>query len=126
MVAPRTLLSEGAIKVSKLKVAGHHHQPVPVRVSVAAELSEANRATANLACHLGVQGPPRREADERAGKVHMVNPLASQRVEHQLRLSKGRRNPQRKKERGLHRQGRNYLINFRGGSGAKTRSRFFS
>ena len=155
LVAPRTLLSEGAIKVSELSVARHHHHlPVPVRVSVAAELSEANRAIANLARHLGVQGPPRREAeksadnlasinlqlrrlpvqvrakrqaDHREGKVPMVSLPGSQRVEqHQLRLSKGRENLQRKKERGLQRRGRNYLVNFRSGSGAKIRSRFFS
>jgi hypothetical protein len=76
-------------------------------VSVAAELSEANRATANLARHLAVQGPARheaeknadnpppinlqvrhlpvqvrakREADERAGKMPMVNLQGSQTV----------------------------------------------
>ena len=137
LVAPRTPLSEGAVKVSELNVAGHRHQPVPVRVSVAAGLSEAHRATVNLARHLAVQGSAsheaeksadnlapinlqvrrlpaqvraKREADERAGKVPVVNLLGSQRVEHQLRLSKGRRNPQRKKERGLQRQGRNKIL----------------
>jgi hypothetical protein len=138
LVAPRTLLSEGAAKVSELNVAGHHHQPVPVRVSVAAGLSEAHRATANLARHLGVQGPPRREAeksadnqapknlqlrrlpvqvrakrqaDHREGKVPMVSLPGSQRVEqHQLRLSKGRENLQRKKEKGLHRRGRSKIL----------------
>ena len=65
LVAPRTLL-----KVSELSVARHHHhRPAPVRVSVAAELSEANRATANLARHLGVQGPPRREAEKSADNL---------------------------------------------------------
>ena len=73
LVAPRTLLSEGAIKVSGLNVAAHHHLPVPVRVSVAAELSEANRATANLARHLGVQGPPRREAEKSADNLASIN-----------------------------------------------------
>ena len=51
----------------------------------------------------------------------MVSLPGSQRVEqHQLRLSKGRENPQRKRERGLQRRGHNYLVNFRGGSGAKS------
>ena len=155
LVALRTLLSEGAIKVSGLNVAARHHLPVPVRVSVAAELSEANRAIANLARQLEVQGPPRREAeksadnpasinlqlrrlpvqvrakreaDHREGKVPMVSLPGSQRVDqHQLRLSKGRENLQRKKERGLQRRGHNYLVNFRSGSRArKFRSRFFA
>jgi len=134
LVAPRTLLSEGAVKVSELNVAAGHHQPVPVQVSVAAGLSEAHRATANLARHLAVQGPARREAeksadnlapvnlqlrhlpvrvrakreaDERGGRVPKVSLLGSQEAQHQLRLSKGRGNPQRKKERGLRRRGRN-------------------
>ncbi len=131
----------------------HHHQPVPQRLSVAAaELSEDNRATANLARHLAVQRlasreagksadnlapvnlqvrhlPVRvwakREADHREGRVPMVNLPDSQEAQHQLRLSKGKGNPQRKKERGLRRRGRNQLVNFRGGSGAKKfRSRF--
>ena len=155
LVAPRTLLSEGAVKVSGLNVAGHHHQQVPVRVSVAAELSEANRATANLACHLAVQGPAgheawksadnlaplnlqarhppvraraKREADERAGKVPMLNLLGSQRVGRKPHPSAVRYNRSvgRKRERGLHRRGRNkLLVNFLSGSGAKKfRSRF--
>ena len=133
-MAPRTLQSEGAVKVSELSVARHRHLPVQARLSVAAELSEANRDIANLLRHLGVRGPPmrvaeksadnpapinlrlrplpvqvgaKREADERACKVPVLNPLGRQRVEHQLRLSKGRRNPQRKKERGLRRRGHN-------------------
>ena len=135
LMAPRTLLSEGAVKVSELNVAGHHHQPVPVLVSVVADLSEANRATANLARHLAVQGPTRREAeksadnlapinlqvrhlpvrvgakreaDERAGKVPKVSLLGSQRVERRLHPAAVRdnRSVERKRERGLHRQGR--------------------
>jgi len=135
MVAPRTRLSEGAVKVSELNVAAHHHQPVPVLVSVVADLSEANRATANLARHLAVQGPTRREAeksadnlapinlqarhlpvrvrakreaDERAAKVPKVSLLGSQRVERKLHPSavKDNRSVERKRERGLHRQGR--------------------
>jgi hypothetical protein len=140
LVAPRTLPSEGAAKDSELNVAGHHHQhrPVPVRVSVAAELSEANRATANLAGHLAVQGPARREAlksaednlapinlqvrhlpvqvpvrckaEERKRKVPTVHLPASQEADRQLRLSKGRGNPQRKRERELQRRGRNNFL----------------
>jgi hypothetical protein len=155
-VAPRTLLSEGAVKVSELNGKGHrHHQPFPVRVSVAAAPSEANKATANnLACHLAVQGPGRHEAeksadnlaqsnlqlrhlpvrvrakpdgDERPGKVPKVSLLGSQRVERKLHPSAVRdnRSVERKRKRGLQRRGRNYLVNFRGGSRArKFRSRF--
>jgi hypothetical protein len=153
MVAPRTLLSEGVAEVSELNVAAHR-QPAPVGVSVAADLSEANRATANLARHLAVQGPARREAeksadnlapinlqarhlpvrvrakreaDQRAGKVPKVSLLGSQRVERKLHPSAVRdnRSVERKRKRGLQRRGRNYLVNFRGGSGArKFRSRF--
>ena len=133
-MAPRTRLSEGAVKVSELNVAAHHHQPAPVLVSVVADLSEANRATANLARHLAVQGPARREAeksadnlapinlqarhlpvrvrakreaDERAAKVPKVSLLGSQRVERKLHLSAVRdnRSVERKRERGLQRQG---------------------
>jgi len=136
LVAPRTLLSEGAVKVSELNVAAGHHQPVPVQVSVAAGLSEAHRATANLARHLAVQGPARREAeksadnlapinlqarhlpaqvrakreaDERAGKVPKVSLLGSQRVERKLHPSAVRdnRSVERKRERELQRRGRN-------------------
>jgi len=136
LVAPRTRLSEGAVKVSELNVAGHRHQPVPVRVSVAAGLSEAHRATVNLARHLAVQGSARhhaeksagnlapinlqvrrlpaqvrakREADERAGKVPKVSLLGSQRVERKLHPSAVRdnRSVERKRERELQRRGRN-------------------
>lgn len=139
LVAPRTLLSEGAVKVSELNVAGHHLQRVPVPVSVAAELSEDNRAIANLLRHLGVQCPARhqaeksadnlapknlqvrhlpvqvrakREADERACPLPMVSLPGSQRVERKLHLSAVRdnRSVERKRERGLQRQGRNYLV----------------
>jgi hypothetical protein len=135
MVAPRTLLSEGVVEVSELNVAARH-QPVPVLVSVVADLSEANRATANLARHLAVQGPARREvdksadnlapinlqarhlpvrvrakreADERAGKVPKVSLLSSQRVERKLHPSAVRdnRSVERKRERELQRRGRN-------------------
>jgi len=107
------------------------------------------RATLNLARHLAVQGPARREAeksvednlapinlqlrrppvqvrakreaDEREGRTSMVDLAASQRVERKLRLSAFRdnRSVERKRERGLHRRGHNYLVNFRGGSRAK-------
>ena len=153
LVAPQTLQSKGAVKLSELSVAEHRRQPVPVRVSVAAAQSEDNRATANLARHLAVQVPARREAeksagnlapinlqprrlpvqvrakreaDQREGKVPMVNLPASQKAERQLRLSKGKgnRSAERKKARGLHRRGHNNLVNFRSGSGAKFRGRF--
>jgi hypothetical protein len=134
-------------------VAGHRRQPAPVRVSVAAAQSEDNRATANLARLLAVQGPAsheaeksadnlapinlqarhlpvrvraKREADERPGKVPKVSLLGSQRVERKLHPSAVRdnRSVERKRKRGLQRRGRNYLVNFRGGSGArKFRSR---
>ena len=136
LVAPRRLPSQGAVKVSDLSVARRHPLPVPVRVSLAAELSENNRATANLARHLAVQDPARheaeksadnlapinlqvrclpvrvrakRQADERAGKVPMLNLLGSQRVERKLNLSAARdnRSVERKRERGLQRRGRN-------------------
>jgi hypothetical protein len=154
LAASLTLQSEGAVKVSELSVVRHHHQPVPQRLSVAAELSEDNRATANLAHHLAVprlarreaeksadnltpinlqvrhlpvQVWAKREADHREGRVPMVNLPGSQRVERKLHLSAVRdnRSVERRRERGLQRRGRNYLVNFRGGSGAKKfRSRF--
>jgi hypothetical protein len=110
-------------------VAGHRHQRVvPVRMSVAAEQSEDNHpATANLARHLVVQVLAKREADQREDKAPTVNLPSSQKAKRQLRLRKGRGNQsaERKRARGLHRQGLNYLANFRGGSGVeKFRSRF--
>jgi hypothetical protein len=120
------------------------HRVVRVLVSVAAEQSEDNHpATANLARHLVVQVLARREAaksvgnlapinlqprrlpvqvrakrkaDDRQGKGPMINVPASQKAERQLRLSKGRgnRSAERKRARGLHRRGHNYLVNFRG------------
>jgi hypothetical protein len=153
LVAPQTLHSKGAVKLSELSVAGRRHQGVvPVRVSLAAEQSEDNHpVTANLARQLVVQVLARREAeksvgnlapinlqprrlpvpvrakreaDQGEGKAPLVNLPGSQKAERQLPLSKGRGNPQRKKARGLHRRGHNYLVNFRGGSGAKFRGRF--
>jgi hypothetical protein len=135
-VAPRTLQSKGAVKLSELSVAKHRRQPAPVRVSVAAAQNKDNQATVNLARHLAVQVPARREAEksagnlapinlqprrlpvqlrakreahQREGKAPMVNRPASQEAERQLRLSKGRgnRNTERKKARGLHRRGHN-------------------
>ena len=135
-VAQQTLHSKGAVKLSEPSVAGHRrHRVVPVRVSVAAEQSEDNHpATANLARHLAVQAPARREAeksvgnlpnlqprrlpvrvrakreaDHREGKGPLVNLPASQKAERQLRLSKGRgnRSAERKKARGLPRRGHN-------------------
>jgi len=154
-VAPQTLHSKGAVKLSELSVAGHRrHRVVPVRVSVAAEQSEDNHpATVNLARRLvvqvlarreaeksvgnlapinlqprrpAVQVRAKREADQREGKAPMVNLSASQEAQRQLRPSKGRRNrsAERKKAKGLHRRGHNYLVNFPGGSGAKFRAAF--
>jgi len=140
-VVPQALQSKVAGKLSELSVVAPHRQPVPVpaRVSVAALQGKDNRATVSLARHLAVQAPARREAeksvgnlalinlqprrpprrvrakreaDEREGKGPMVNLPASQEAERQLRLSKGRGNPQRKKERGLRRRGHNNLLIF--------------
>ena len=127
-VAPQTLHSKGAVKLSELSVAGHRrHRVVPVRVSVAAEQSEDNHpATVNLARRLVVQVLARREAEksvgnlapinlqprrpavqvrakreahEKEGKAPMVNLLASQKAERQLRLSKGRGNRSAERKR---------------------------
>jgi len=127
-VAPRTLQGKGAVKLSELSVAKHHHQPAPVRrVSVAAAQSKDNRATANLARHLvvqvpatreaeksvgnltpinlqprrlPVQGRAKREADEREGKAPLVNNLpGSPEAERQLRRSKGRGNRSAERKR---------------------------
>ena len=157
LVAPQTLHSKGAGKLSELSVAGHRRQRVvPVRVSVAAAQNKDNRATVNLARQLAVQAPARREAeksvgnlapinlqprhlpvrvwakpkaDEREGRGPMVNLPASQKAERQLRLSKGRRrgnrSAERKKAKGLHRRGHNYLANFRGGFGQKPGAALF-
>jgi hypothetical protein len=157
LVAPQTLHSKGAGKLSELSVAGHRRQRVvPVRVSVAAAQNKDNRATVNLARHLAAQAPARREAeksvgnlapinlqprhlpvrvrakpeaDEREGRGPMVNLPASQKAERQLRLSKGRcrgnRSAERKKAKGLHRRGHNYLANFRSGFGQKPGAALF-
>jgi hypothetical protein len=52
----------------------------------------------------------------------MVDLMACQRVERKLHLSAVRdnRSVERKRERGLQRRGHNYLVYFRGGSGAKS------
>jgi hypothetical protein len=117
LVAPRTLLSKGGVKLSELSVVvGHHRQPAP-SVRVAPARSEGNRATANLARHLvlqvlarreaeksvgnlarlnlqphrlAVQVRAKREADEREGKAHMVNLPGNQEAERRLGLSKVR------------------------------------
>jgi hypothetical protein len=146
LVAPQTLHSKGAVKLSELSVAGHRRQRVvPVRFSVAAEQSD-HPAPANLARHpvvqvlarreaqksvgnlpnlqprrLPVRVRAKREADQGEGKGPMVNLPASQKAERQLRLSKGRgnRSAERKKAKGLHRRGPNNSFNFRGGPGVK-------
>jgi hypothetical protein len=76
LVAPQTLHSKGAVKLSELSVAGHRRQRVvPVRVSVAAEQSEDNHpATASLARHLVVQVLARREAEKSVGNLPNLQP----------------------------------------------------
>jgi hypothetical protein len=87
--------------------------PVRVRAKREAERSEANRELINLPPHrLPAQARARREAEESVDKRPMVNRPGSQEPERQLRLSKGRGNPQRKKERGLRRRGHNNLLIF--------------
>jgi hypothetical protein len=147
-VVRQAFWTKGAVKLSGLSVAGP--LAAPVRVSVAAAQNkvnlvrhlavepsarrEAEKSLGNLApinlqpCRLPVRVRFRakREVDEREDKAPTLNLPASQKAERQLRLSKGRGNPQRKKERGLQRRGPNNLANFRGGSEAeKFRSRFY-
>jgi hypothetical protein len=83
-----------------------------VHRNVAAEKSEANRESIDLQPRrLPVQAPVRREAEEREGKVPMVNLVGSREAVCHLLLSKGKgrrsRSAERKKKRGLHRQGHN-------------------
>jgi len=144
-VLRQALRIRDAVKLLELSVGAP--PPLPVRVSVAAAENKDNRATVNLVRHLAVQAPARREAeksvrnlapislqprrlpvrarakraaDQSEGNAPTVNLLASQKAERRLRQSKGRGNPQRKKERGLLRQDRNHIANFRGGSGQKS------
>jgi hypothetical protein len=86
----------------------------PVRVLAKREVeeSEDNLASIELQPHrLPAQAPLRREAEEREGKVPMVNLAGSQGAERHLLLSKDKgrrsRSAERKKKRGLHRQGHN-------------------
>ncbi len=77
-----------------------------------AEKSADNQAPKTLQLRrLPVQVRAKVQAEHREGKVPMVSLSGSQRVEqHQLRLSKGRENLQRKKEKGLHRRGRSKIL----------------
>jgi len=129
-VLPGTHPSKVAEKLSDLSAA-RHRQPGLVRVSDAAVPNEDSRATANLACRqlvralvnregeksvgnlasrnlqlrrLAVQVRAKPEAEMSEGKVPTVSLAGSQKAEPQLRSSKGRGNPQRKRARGLHRQ----------------------
>jgi hypothetical protein len=85
---------------------------VRVPVNRKAEKSEANRESIDLQPRrLLVLVRAKREVEEREGKAPMVNLVGSQGAERQLLLSKGRgrgsRSAERKKKRGLHRQGHN-------------------
>jgi hypothetical protein len=117
----------------KLNAGGRHLQPVQVHRNVAAEQSqgnlacrlwarvpvnheaeksEANRESIDLQPHrLAARAPVRCKAEERKHKVPTVNLVGSQGAERQLLLSKdrgrGSRSAERKRERGLHRQGHN-------------------
>ena len=104
-----------------LNLVRHHGGQDPARRE--AEKSADNLALINLQVRrLPVQVRAKREADDREGRTSMVHLAASQRVERKLRLSTFRdnRSVERKRERGLQRRGHNYLVNFRGGSGAKS------
>jgi hypothetical protein len=117
----------------KLNAGGRHPQLVRVHRNVAPEQSEGNlarrlrvRVPANREAEksevnresidlqprrLPVLVRAKREVEESAGKVPMVNLGGSQGAERQLLLSKdrgrGSRSAERKKKRGLHRQDRN-------------------
>jgi len=126
-VLPGTHPSKVAEKLSDLSAA-HHRQPGLVRVSDAAVPNEDSRATANLACRQLVRALVNREAEKSVdnlayrnlqprhqpvpvrakpeaetseGKVPTVSLAGSQKAEPQLRSSKGRGNPERKRARGL-------------------------
>jgi hypothetical protein len=74
------------------------------------EKSEANRESIDLqARRLPVQVRAMREAEEREGKASLLNLPGSPEAEHQLPLSKAKENRsgERKRARGLHRQGHN-------------------
>jgi hypothetical protein len=86
--------------------------PVLVRAKREVEERVDNLASIDLQPHrLPAQVRAKREAEEREGKVPMVNLGGSQEAVRQLRLSKdrgrGSRSAERKKKRGLHRQGYN-------------------
>lgn len=123
-----------------MKAVEHRLQPGLVRVSVVAERSEDNPATANPARRLPVEVPAKREArksvdnreptglqprrllvrvrvkrevEEREGRAHMVNLAARQKAERQLRVNRGKGNQsaERKRARGPHRhEGHNNFL----------------
>jgi hypothetical protein len=87
------------------------HLPARVPAKREAEKSKAKRGSINLQPHrLAARGPVRCKAEERERKVPMVNLPVSQQAQRQLRLSRGKGNPQRKRERGLHRQDHNNFV----------------
>lgn len=121
----------------ELSAAGRHRRRDPVRVSVAAAQSEDSRqAMVSPACRPlvqvpekdepeesevnresidpqprrpPVQVPAKREEEGREGRAPMVNLVGSQEALRLrlLRAAKANRSGERKKERGLHRQGHN-------------------
>jgi hypothetical protein len=77
LVVRPTRQSKGAVKLSELSVAGHHHQPVPVSVPVkvaVAQNEKSRPASDNLVRHLVVQGLARREAEKSVGNLAPINP----------------------------------------------------
>jgi hypothetical protein len=88
------------------------HLRVRVLAKREGQKSEANRESIDLQPRrLAGQVRAKREAEESEGKVPMVNLVGSQEAARHLLLSKGRgresRSAERKRERGLHRQGHN-------------------
>jgi hypothetical protein len=85
---------------------------VPVPANHEGDNSEANRESIDLQPRrLPVQVRAKRVVEEREGKAPMVNLVDNPEAERLLGLSAARardnRSGERKKERGLHRQGRN-------------------
>jgi hypothetical protein len=88
------------------------HLRVRVLAKREGQKSEANRESIDLQPRrLAGQVRAKREAEESEGKALMVNLVGSQEAARHLLLSKGRgresRSAERKRERGLHRQGHN-------------------
>jgi hypothetical protein len=130
-VAPvRVSVAAAQNKDNRATVSLARHLAVQAPARREAEKSVGNLAAINLQPrHLPVRVRAKPKADEREGRGPMVNLPASQKAERQLRLSKGRRrgnrSAERKKAKGLHRRGHNYLANFRGGFGQKPGAALF-